>query len=240
MRASGFIFGALGFLLLVGCSGQGPTSQAGLLGYTPTASTRHSYTPYVTGSHGFAFNGEITIGGDLEPREQLRHVATGNGISYFMGASRDGVGVARLENYESDLLARNGSFRAFTVAPNLYVDPDILKPENAGLAAALYDSILLLNDALPPEFQILIRGSRDADVANAGEIMVNLESSSSVSLTCGTQAVACATFPAGNVSKLYLLPIRLTPMTATCRVPPLSRVKLGIGWSSGVARDAEQ
>ena len=36
------------------------------------------------------------------------------------------------------------------------------------------------------------------------------------------------------------LPTRLTPMTATCRVPPLSRVKLGIGWSRGVARDAEQ
>ena len=36
------------------------------------------------------------------------------------------------------------------------------------------------------------------------------------------------------------LPIRLTPMTATCRVPPLSRVKLGIGWSRGIARDAEQ
>ena len=36
------------------------------------------------------------------------------------------------------------------------------------------------------------------------------------------------------------LPFRLTPMTATCRVPPLSRVKLGIGWSRGVARDAEQ
>ena len=36
------------------------------------------------------------------------------------------------------------------------------------------------------------------------------------------------------------LPIRLTPMTATCRVRPLSRVKLGIGWSRGVARDAEQ
>ena len=36
------------------------------------------------------------------------------------------------------------------------------------------------------------------------------------------------------------LPIRLTPMTATCRVPPLSRVKLGIGWSRGVGRDAEQ
>ena len=43
-----------------------------------------------------------------------------------------------------------------------------------------------------------------------------------------------------EVGGLYILPIRLTPMTATCRVPPLSRVKLGIGWSRGVARDAEQ
>ena len=43
-----------------------------------------------------------------------------------------------------------------------------------------------------------------------------------------------------NAAVLGPLPIRLTPMTATCRVPPLSRVKLGIGWSRGVARDAEQ
>ena len=42
------------------------------------------------------------------------------------------------------------------------------------------------------------------------------------------------------VDEVRTLPIRLTPMTATCRVPPLSRVKLGIGWSRGVARDAEQ
>ncbi len=42
------------------------------------------------------------------------------------------------------------------------------------------------------------------------------------------------------LNKGHSLPIRLTPMTATCRVPPLSRVKLGIGWSRGVARDAEQ
>ncbi len=36
------------------------------------------------------------------------------------------------------------------------------------------------------------------------------------------------------------LPIRLTPTPTTCRVSPLSRVKLGIGWSRGVPRDAEQ
>ena len=43
-----------------------------------------------------------------------------------------------------------------------------------------------------------------------------------------------------DFSKELTLPIRLTPMTATCRVPPLSRVEFGIGWSGGVARDAEQ
>ncbi len=58
-------------------------------------------------------------------------------------------------------------------------------------------------------------------------------------LTDGLEAVeaACSEVLSHNV---HSFPIRLTPMTATCRVPPLSRVKLGIGWSRGVARDAEQ
>ena len=47
-------------------------------------------------------------------------------------------------------------------------------------------------------------------------------------------------FPDEHFDIVRSLPIRLTPMTATFRVPPLSRVKLGIGWSRGVARDAEQ
>ena len=46
--------------------------------------------------------------------------------------------------------------------------------------------------------------------------------------------------PKMKSSIAFSLPIRLTPMTATCRVPPLSRVEFGIGWSGGVARDAEQ
>ena len=55
-----------------------------------------------------------------------------------------------------------------------------------------------------------------------------------------TANIACG-FHGGDPLVMHrTLPIRLTPMTATCRVPPLSRVKLGIGWSRGVARDAEQ
>ena len=60
-----------------------------------------SYTPYETRSHFHIWRDvtEVYIGGDLEPRENLRHVVTSNGIRYFMGATRDGVGVDRLENY---------------------------------------------------------------------------------------------------------------------------------------------
>ena len=56
----------------------------------------------------------------------------------------------------------------------------------------------------------------------------------------GAPARARALPEAGRGGMRPTLPIRLTPMTATCRVPPLSRVKLGIGWIRGVARDAEQ
>ncbi len=64
-----------------------------------------------------------------------------------------------------------------------------------------------------------------------------------VSQTISAQSLAHAGFGlklTRSEREVDSLPIRLTPMTATCRVPPLSRVKLGIGWSRGVARDAEQ
>ena len=38
-----------------------------------------------------------------------------------------------------------------------------------------------------------------------------------------------------HTAELRTLPIRLTPTPTTFRVPPLSRVKLGIGWSRGKA-----
>ena len=73
------------------------------LDYSSSAEERHSYTAYETGSYGYTFGrGDdatlVYIGGDLEPRETLRHVWTASGIRYFMGASRDGVGVDRLKN----------------------------------------------------------------------------------------------------------------------------------------------
>ena len=206
------------FVLLVACGGGGggggraPTGSVPRLDYSNMAAPRHSYTPYETPSslHTFPLSDDVTevyIGGDLEPRETLRHVqTTRNGIRYSMGASRDGVGVERLENYKHDLLTQDGDdpygfsgdgFKPFRVRPSLYLDPDLLAPENAGILLALFDSILILNDALPPEFQIKIGGTSATDIAYYGEIVVNLESPASVRSTCGATAVACAQFNRG-------------------------------------------
>ena len=199
-------------LILNACGGSGGNSLAipeSPLAYSNAAQTRHSYTPYETGSHIYTFPlsddvTEVYIGGGLEPLEPLRHVATaGSGIKYFMGSVRDGVGVDRLENYENDLTTRNGAdpyglrgddFAPFFVQPSLYFDPDLLAPENAGIGQALYDSILILNDILPPEFQIVVEGSRDYAAAYWGEIMVSLESPEDISATCGENVVACAQY----------------------------------------------
>ena len=198
-----FIF-CLGMVLaLAGCGGNGQERPRTQFDYSNAAETRYSYSPYKTDSHIYTWPSlsEVYIGGDLEPREPLRHVVTENGIRYFMGAVRDGVGVDRLKNYEHDLITQNEAdpygvsrdgFKPFLVQPSLYLDSDLLAPENLGMLLALYDSVLLLNDALPPEFQIVIAGTRDTGYAGVGEIMVNLESATDVRSTCGESAVACA------------------------------------------------
>ena len=118
-----------------------------------------------------------------------------------MGASRDGVGVERLKNYEHDLVTQDGAdpdglsgkdFKPFIVQPSLYLDPDLWSSENEEILWALYDSILILNDALPPEFQIVTVGTRATGIAYWGEIVVNLESPASIQSNCGATAVACA------------------------------------------------
>ena len=192
---------------LAGCGGGGlEVSPGSILGYSSTAAPRHSYTPHDYYSHVSIWGrnedaAQVYIGGDLEPREPLRHVTTLNGIRWFMGTSRDGVGVNRIKNYEHDLLTSNDTdqynfeghgFVPFVEQPQLYFDADLEKPENAAIWQALNDSIQILNDALPPEFQIDWMGADDVSVAYPGEIVVRLESPASIGLTCGTGAVACA------------------------------------------------
>lgn len=193
--------------LLSACSGGADMASAPEepLAYT-SAAQPHRYAESKSYSHIYTYDRgdvvEVYIGGDLGPREELRHVATTeNGIRYYIGASRDGVGVDRLENYETDLQTQNGAdrynlqrdgFYPFRSAPILYYDAEFLAPGNEGIARALYDSIAILNDALPPEFQIVVAGASNSGVTRYGEIVVSLESSASIHERCGEGAVACA------------------------------------------------
>ena len=186
--------------ILVGCGGgtggvmpvaMTPDAQHD---YAPPARARHSYAPYATGSHRYSWHGsddvrEIYIGGDLEPTETLRHVWSENGIQYYMGASRDGVGVDRLQNYADDV---DGTLMPFDVQPSLYYDADLLDDENRAILFALFDSVYILNDALPPEFQITIDGATESDEVYLGEILVNLATPGEIASICGAGAVACA------------------------------------------------
>ena len=182
-------------LILVSCGGGGgPTvSTAPPLAYSQTA-YEHTYAPAQTRSQIVAYNfsgaEHITIGGDLEPRENLRHVLTENGIQYYIGAVRDGVGVDRLANYATDLGV--GNLKPFAVQPTIYWDPDLLLPENSGIADALRGSLRILNDALPPEFQIVDGGAWETATIYPGEIGISLQTAEDIGLICSTGAVACA------------------------------------------------
>ena len=193
-------------IALASCVGGGndPVRLVSQLDYQNTAYTRHSYTPYQTGSHIHGWDGtnEIHIGGDIEPKERLRHVLTDNGIEYYMGSSRDGVGVDRLQDYERDLISRGGGFYPFLSSPVMYFDPDLLEEENRGISNAVFEGVLILNDALPPEFQIRFPGPNDIGSAFGG-IRVELETRASIASICGAQAVACADSVL-NASTLYL------------------------------------
>ena len=144
----------------------------------------------------------LHIGGDLEPRETLRHTLTENGIRYFIGASRDGVGVDRLKNYEHDLLTSDDTdpfgllnddgFYPFTGTPQLYLDPDFALDDNAGILSALLAATSILNDALPPEYQIEIKGTYATRLSTQHELYVSLETADTITTTCGEGAVACA------------------------------------------------
>ena len=202
------VLGIVGLLgLLAGCGGGGKldTVTPGILdshNYTGAAYQSPNYHPYQTGSHVHLLGDTVYIGGDVEPREELRHVSTENGIRFYMGASRDGVGANRLLNYDEDLKTKNGSvlkflssdgFYPFRVQPKVWIHDEFLN--YPGTALALVDSIKILNDALPPEFQIQFAGTFSADelpAASEGNIVAALLPVATVMVQCGENAVACA------------------------------------------------
>ena len=119
-----------------------------------------------------------------------------------MGASRDGVGVDRIGNYETDLRTRDGSvlallsfdgFYPFRVQPKVWIHDEFLN--YPGTVLALTDSIKILNDALPPEFQIQFAGTFSADEVPAtreGNIVAAVLPADTIKVHCGENAVACA------------------------------------------------
>ena len=147
----------------------------------------------------------IHVGGDVEPRERLRQVGTFGGIKVSQGASRDGVGVDRLRKYDHDLRAdsRNG-FYPFRVSPKIWLEDDfyrLLRANNAkaeGLLQALFGSVQILNDALPPEFQIDFTTEDSHQVE--GTIAIAFRSPGRIAEICGIAgAVACASSDVSNL-----------------------------------------
>lgn len=171
-----------------------PISLTSQQDYSNAGSPRYSYTPYQSWSDLAWFAGQTYIGGDVEPREPLRLVnRSSNGISLYMGAVRDGVGVGRLENYATDLSSTAGDgFAPFQIAPTLDLDTAFEDDENAAVEAAVFDSVRILNDALPPEYQIELGSYDSGDAAIAGSILIRLETPATVATECGDGAVACA------------------------------------------------
>ena len=193
---------ATGLLLLAACGGGGSTTS-GIettppVAYSNPVSPRYSYDPYEWYSHKSTYsmsngNRHMLIGGDYEPR-QILHYQYNHYREFrtFMGPSRDGEGLTRLLQYAESLAEDDGDLLPFTVQPSLYLDPALYEPENAAIYGALYDSVDILNDALPPEFQIRWQGQRDPDVLNAGDIVVSLVSPQRIAQECSASAEACA------------------------------------------------
>ena len=216
LRGAATTCGAL-CLTLSGCGGNGPPTQGtSQFDYTPSASARHSYAPYAAGAAVFTLvredGAEVSIGGDVEPRQAVRYVGAANGFKYYLGPSRDGVGVDRLQDFEADLLTDSGSFRPgqprpgfvpFTVAPLVFIDGNIEDDIDDPNFLALFQSILILNDALPPEFQMLSAGQHPTGTPGFGEIVVKVGSRASVAAACPAGAVACA-FPQFNRATVHL------------------------------------
>ena len=194
-------------ILLAGCGGgEVPKVELGDYASIKAAYRKPNY-PHASRSHVYVWGDTVYVGGDVEPRETLRRADTENGITYFIGASRDGVGVDRLKNYVHDLKTRdntvrfsNDGFLPFRVRPKIWLGLDFLERLNRDEVAAseafyiLVESMRVLNDALPPEFQIILANPENGDrPLDEGSIYVHLIPSTSIESACGGPgALACA------------------------------------------------
>ena len=206
-RISALIFMAV---LLFGCGGRSPVQDVQTShDYSRPAHQSPNYHPYASRSHVYSLGEDMYVGGDVSPREKLRRIGTFGDITYSMGASRDGVGVNRLENYEEDLITQDGTvspilsdkgFNPFRVQPKLWFENrfsglvfDEMDPAARAAATAILEGVQILNDALPPEFQIVIADPSKGDSpTDEGAIIVRYVPESDIAGMCGAGAAACA------------------------------------------------
>ena len=196
----------LAICLLAGCGGGGGLDtvipdRLDSHDYAKAAYQSPNYHPHESISHAYLWGDTVHIGSDLEPKEALRHLRTLDGINYFMGASRDGVGVERLRNYATDLETRDGTvspyfsddgFYPFRVKPRILLGRGFEDLDNEAFGA-LVESVQILNDALPPEFQIEIAGDYYyGGPLYEGDIVVAALSPVGIQEQCSRDAVACA------------------------------------------------
>ena len=171
--------------------------------FSKSAYQHPNYEPVFTLSPIGFWGNTVTLGGDVEPREWLRPVASGNGITYSMGASRDGVGVDRLTNYKFDLHTRNGTttlasdgFYPFRVRPTVLFDAELQQRRGGGQDAMplISYAIDILNDALPSEFQLMPDYTNVSGMSryDEGVILVRVAPESQIAVECPSGVVACA------------------------------------------------
>ena len=197
--------------------------------YGGAAYQNPNYYPYETGSHiTYSANDTIHIGGPYQPKEQLQHFSRvtnrGRTFTTYIGPSRDGVGLDRLVNYEDDLITNDGKvirllsldgFFAFRQQPSVLVESDFDFRSVHGLA--LYGVIRILNDILPPEFQLQLYLKPTGYYNPLGTILVQAMSPASIQAQCGASAAACASASINRLGGYTISPclLRFDPIHIT-------------------------
>lgn len=204
---------SLATILLFGCGGGSMQGELTSHDYSRPAQSSPNYHAYTTGSHVYQWAGSVHVGGDVEPRDKLRRIGTYNGITYSMGASRDGAGVRRIENYNDDLITEDGTvspvfsdkgFYPFVVKPKIWLDDRLAAllldedPATRAFWNVLLSSINILNDALPPEFQIEFGNPADGSRYSQGSVLVRYVPATEIEAICSGGAACSKAFIIGD------------------------------------------
>ena len=211
------LYALLVVLFLASCGGGAPGPPAGDPDleqphphhpYSRPGYVRPTY-PYLTGSPRGAGIDSVRIGGDVGPKSRIGVIIPSSsfdtGIEISMGPSRDGIGPWRLLDYYDDLEEVPTPFK---VRPRLWLEdvPWCGVDCVPRFYQLMYLGVAILNDVLPPEFQIEFAGTfsssdeYDRLYSQEGNIGVLLGTPSQIDEYCGTGAAACAFMKTFNLT----------------------------------------